>query len=128
MDIVHIKSGTFSKNFSFGFFQRTNRKDKSDNSVKRFYWMRKLKTQVEILILLNIIYKPQVQPLNLLIMQVLGVIPKANMMICLHALANIINLFTKKESKSTRLSTSPTLGSGSQLKPEKKTKNYSFTF
>ena len=88
MDIVHIKSGTFSKNFSFGFFQRTNRKDKSDNSVKRFYWMRKLKTQVEILILLNIIYKPQVQPLNLLIMQVLGVIPKANMMICLHALAN----------------------------------------
>ena len=84
------------KKFYFCFFQRTNRKDKdsdqdiSDNSVKRFLLDEETqKTQVEILILLNIKYKPQVQPLNLLIMQVLRVIPKANMMICLHALATL---------------------------------------
>ena len=52
MGIVHIKSGTN--------FKGQTKNEKSDkcigkhfliNSVKRFYWMRKLKTQVEILIL-----------------------------------------------------------------------------
>ena len=46
MGIVHIKSGTI--------FKGQTKNEKSDNSVKRFYWMRQFKTQVEILILLYI--------------------------------------------------------------------------